>query len=220
MTLGLTINAGFGNPLSFADADGHVTRASLSDDADIPGRHVTRASLPGDPGTTEEFPAPANLYLFTFLRLPDAATYYFSYEQIENLSATDWTLENATSSAYANTRYRLNQTIAINVAGKGVTNYPQNTDLGRTYAIATPKDKRIAKTIGKDGLFTQWFKDIPHLGLDGATGTSVTVSNGSVTQSDYERFVEPARHHRRHRLRRRFGGMAQAGRHRRHRLDE
>ena len=190
MTLGLTINAGFGNPLSFADADGHVTRASLSDDADIPGRHVTRASLPGDPGTTEEFPAPANLYLFTFLRLPDAATYYFSYEQIENLSATDWTLENATSSAYANTRYRLNQTIAINVAGKGVTNYPQNTDLGRTYAIATPKDKRIAKTIGQDGLFTQWFKDIPHLGLDGATGTSVTVSNGSVTQADYERFVE------------------------------
>ena len=76
MTLGLTINAGFGNPLSFADADGHVTRASLSDDADIPGRHVTRASLsddacilgrhvtraslPGDPGTTEEFPAPAH----------------------------------------------------------------------------------------------------------------------------------------------------------------
>lgn len=189
MTLGLTINAGFGNPLSFADADGHVTRASLSDDADIPGRHVTRASLPGDPGTTEEFPAPANLYLFTFLRLPDADTYYFSYEQIENLSATDWTLENATSSAYANTRYRLNQTIAINVAGKGVTNYPQNTDLGRTYAIATPKDKRIAKTIGKDGLFTQWFKDIPHLGLDGATGTSVTVSNGSVTQDDYNKFV-------------------------------
>lgn len=185
MTLGLTINAGFGNPLSFADADGHVTRASLNDDG-----HATRASLPGDPGTTEEFPAPANLYLFTFLRLPDAATYYFSYEQIENLSATDWTLENATSSAYANTRYRLNQTIAINVAGKGVTNYPQNTDLGRTYAIATPKDKRIAKTIGKDGLFTQWFKDIPHLGLDGATGTSVTVSNGSVTQADYERFVE------------------------------
>ena len=206
MTLGLTINAGFGNPLSFADADGHVTRASLSDDADIPGRHVTRASLsddadipgrhvtraslPGDPGTTEEFPAPANLYLFTFLRLPDAATYYFSYEQIENLSATDWTLENATSSAYANTRYRLNQTIAINVAGKGVTNYPQNTDLGRTYAIATPKDKRIAKTIGKDGLFTQWFKDIPDLGLDGATGTSVTVSDGSVTQDDYDKFVD------------------------------
>ena len=185
MTLGLTINAGFGNPLSFADADGHVTRASLNDDG-----HATRASLPGDPGTTEEFPAPANVYLFTFLRLPSADTYYFSYEQIEGLSATDWTLENATSSAYANTRYRLNQTIAINVAGKGVTNYPQNTDLGRTYAIATPKDKRIAKTIGKDGLFTQWFKDIPHLGLDGATGTSVTVSNGSVTQADYERFVE------------------------------
>lgn len=185
MTLGLTINAGFGNPLSFADADGHVTRASLNDDG-----HATRASLPGDPGTTEEFPAPANLYLFTFLRLPDADTYYFSYEQIENLSATDWTLENATSSAYANTRYRLNQTIAINVAGKGVTNYPQNTDLGRTYAIATPKDKRIAKTIGKDGLFTQWFKDIPHLGLSTATGSLVTVSNGSVTQTDYDRFVE------------------------------
>lgn len=185
MTLGLTINAGFGNPLSFADADGHVTRASLNDDG-----HATRASLPGDPGTTEEFPAPANLYLFTFLRLPDADTYYFSYEQIENLSATDWTLENATSSAYANTRYRLNQTIAINVAGKGVTNYPQNTDLGRTYAIATSKDKRIAKTIGKDGLFTQWFKDIPDLGLSTATGTSVTVSDGSVTQADYERFVE------------------------------
>ena len=189
MTLGLTINAGFGNPLSFADADGHVTRASLSDDADIPGRHVTRASLPGDPGTTEEFPAPANLYLFTFLRLPDAATYYFSYEQIENLSATDWTLENATSSAYANTRYRLNQTIAINVAGKGVTDYPKNTDLGRTYAIATPKDKRIAKTIGQDGLFSQWFKGIPNLGLSTATGTSVTVSNGSVTQDDYNKFV-------------------------------
>ena len=189
MTLGLTINAGFGNPLSFADADGHVTRASLSDDADIPGRHVTRASLPGDPGTTEEFPPPANVYLFTFLRLPGADTYYFNYEQIENLSATDWTLENATSSAYANTRYRLKQSIAINVAGKGVTNYPLNTDLGRTYAIATPKDKRIAKTIGQDGLFTQWFKDIPHLGLSTATGSSVTVSDGTVTQADYDRFV-------------------------------
>ena len=189
MTLGLTINAGFGNPLSFADADGHVTRASLSDDAYIPGRHVTRASLPGDPGTTEEFPAPANLYLFTFLRLPGAATYYFSYEQIENLSPDDWTLENATTSAYADTRYRLKQSIAVNVAGKGVTDYPQNTDLGRTYAIATPKDKRIAKTIGKDGLFTQWFKDIPHLGLSKATGSSVTVSNGTVTQADYDRFV-------------------------------
>ena len=184
MTLGLTINAGFGNPLSFADADGHVTRASLNDDG-----HATRASLPGDPGTTEEFPAPANLYLFTFLRLPDADTYYFSYEQIENLSATDWTLENATSAAYANTRYRLNQTIAINVAGKGVTDYPKNTDLGRTYAIATPKDKRIAKTIGEDGLFTQWFKDITDLGLSKATGTTVTVSNGSVTQADYDNFV-------------------------------
>ena len=189
MTLGLTINAGFGNPLSFADADGHVTRASLSDDADIPGRHVTRASLPGDPGTTEEFPAPANLYLFTFLRLPDAATYYFSYEQIENLSATDWTLENATAAAYASTRYRLKQSIAINVAGKGVTDYPQNTDLGRTYAIATPKDKRIAKTIGEGGLFSQWFESIPHLGLSTATGSSVTVSNGSVTQDDYNKFV-------------------------------
>ena len=192
MTLGLTINAGFGNPLSFADADGHVTRASLSDDADIPGRHVTRASLPGDPGTTEEFPAPANLYLFTFLRLPDANTdaYYFNYEQIENLSADDWTLENATSSAYASTRYRLKQSIAINVAGNAVAKYPKNTVLGRTYAIATPKDKRIAKTIGEDGLFSQWFKGIPNLGLSKATGTSVTVSSGSVTQADYDNFVK------------------------------
>ena len=189
MELGLTINAGFGAPTSFADADGHVTRASLSDDADIPGRHVTRASLPGDPGTNEEFPAPANLYLFTFLRLPGADTYYFSYEQIENLSPDDWTLENATSSAYADTRYRLKQSIAVNVAGKGVTNYPLNTDLGRTYAIATPKDKRIAKTIGQDGLFTLWFKDIPNLGLSTATGSSVTVSNGTVTQDDYDKFV-------------------------------
>lgn len=186
MELGLTINAGFGAPTSFADADGHVTRTVLSDD----DGHATRAALPGDPGTNEEFPPPANVYLFTFLRLPGADTYYFSYEQIENLSPDDWTLENATSSAYANTRYRLNQTIAINVAGKGVIAYPQNTDLGRTYAIATPKDKRIAKTIGKDGLFTQWFKDIPHLCLSTATGTSVTVSNGTVTQADYDRFVD------------------------------
>lgn len=189
MELGLTINAGFGAPTSFADADGHVTRTVLSDDnASV----ATRSGLPGDPGTTEEFPAPANIYLFTFLRLPGANTdaYYFNYEQIENLSADDWTIENATAVAYASTRYRLKQSIAINVAGNVVANYPKNTDLGRTYAIATPKDKRIAKTIGEGGLFTQWFKDITHLGLSTATGTSVTVSNGSVTQIDYDNFVK------------------------------
>jgi len=189
MELGLTINAGFGAPTSFADADGHVTRTVLSDDNDPV---ATRSGLPGDPGTTEEFPAPANIYLFTFLRLPGADTYYFNYEQIENLSADDWTLENATAAAYASTRYRLKQSIAINVAGKGVTDYPQNTDLGRTYAIATPKDKRIAKTIGTGGLFSQWFESIPHLGLSTATGSSVTVSNGSVTQADYDNFVNPS----------------------------
>jgi len=187
MELGLTINAGFGAPTSFAEADGHVRRTVLSDDNDSVG---TRSGLPGDPGTTEEFPAPTNIYLFTFLCLPDADAYYFNYEQIENLSADDWTLENATSSAYASTRYRLKQSIAINVAGKGVNNYPQNTVLGRTYAIATPKDKRIAKTIGENGLFSQWFKDIPNLGLSTATGTTVTVSDGSVTQADYNRFVD------------------------------
>ncbi len=105
----------------------------------MPG-HTSPGNRIGDPGIAEVCPEPTCLYLFTWLQTshvadnPDADKYEFCFIRKEAITSDEWQAENNGS---PNSSYRLKSTIKINITAPAVNGYTDDTQIGRTYAIAS-----------------------------------------------------------------------------------
>ncbi len=101
----------------------------------------------GDPGIDDELPPPGNVYVFVWKKCKDANTdrYEFMLIRKEDIAESAWTpidMGNATEE-----RYRMEMKTVTSQKFTPATQgaYNENEVLGRAYAIATHKDRKISE---------------------------------------------------------------------------